>query len=251
MEQMRKFAIFLVIFYCLLQAGSAIKVADLVVTPTDNVQVGDSVTAHGTVNLGSNSWDESNYLELYTELDRPTVKWEYAIGINEKYPPVTTSGGQYLRIDGWLLSYPEDMYVSVMFTVDGVVPDKSGQLTIVRVREIDEDNDVVGTEVIKQLPIQNGGEITPTQTTSPPVTTTVIPTTTPTVTPTTPRPTASPSPTLTGTIPVTQTPTSDQSELIEQLKRQNQLLEEQNKRLAEQSGLLAQIINLFKRFFGL
>jgi hypothetical protein len=159
MKRVGIFFVFLVIALCMIQAGSAIKVMNVEVTPTGNVKPGDAVTVHGTVDIGSGNWDESNYLELYTQLDKETVSWEYAIGIDEKYPPVTTAGGQYLRIDGWLLSYPEDMSVSVLFTLDGVVPDTSGALTAIRIREIDEDSEVVGTEYVKTVTVINPAEI--------------------------------------------------------------------------------------------
>jgi hypothetical protein len=47
------------------------------------------------------------------------------------------------------------------------------------------------------------------------------------------------------------TPTSNEAEIIAQLKRQNELLEEQNRKLAEQSGLLSQMITMFQKFFGI
>lgn len=51
---------------------------------------------------------------------------------------------------------------------------------------------------------------------------------------------------------VTNTPVSSvDSDLVAQLKRQNELLEEQNKKLAEQSNLLSQIISMFQHFFGI
>lgn len=150
--------VMLVIALCVIQAGSAIKVMNLEVSPTGSLKPGDVVTVHGTVDI-SGTWDESNYLELFSQLDRGTILWEYAIGLDERYPPVTTAGGQYLRIDGWLLSYPNDMSVAVLFTLDGVVPDSSGQITLLRVREIDDKNDVVGTEFVKTATVVNPAEI--------------------------------------------------------------------------------------------
>ena len=48
-------------------------------------------------------------------------------------------------------------------------------------------------------------------------------------------------------------PTSppSEAELIAQLQRQNELLEQQNKQLAEQSNLLSQIISMLQRFLGI
>jgi cytochrome c-type biogenesis protein CcmE len=182
--------------------GPALKVINLEITPTGDLQPGDAVTVRGTVDLGSNGFDQDNYLEFYTQLDRPTVHWGYAVGLDDKYPPITTSWGSYLRIYGWVLSYPDDIGVTVQVTLDGVVPESvsSGQLTVFRARQLDEDDELVKTEVLRQKAVDNPAENTPTVTTAPPVTTTVIPTTSPSVTSTTPGPTKSPSPTLT-TIP--------------------------------------------------
>jgi hypothetical protein len=153
-------AVILVIAVCMVQAGSALKVLNVEVTPTGNLKSGDTVSVKGTVDLGDGGIGEDEYLEFYTQLDRPTVHWEYAVGIDGKYPPVTASGGQYLRIGGWVLSYPEDYSVTVQFTVDGVVPDAaSGQFTVVRARQLDEDDDLVGTEYVKTVSVYNPAEI--------------------------------------------------------------------------------------------
>ena len=160
MKRAHIFLVFLVIAVCMIQAGSALKVVNLEITPTGDLKVGDAVAVRGIVDLGSNGFDQDNYLEFYTQLDRPTVHWEYAIGIEDKYPPVTAAGGQYLRLDGWLLSYPEDMSVSVQISVDGVVPESaSGQLTVFRARQLDEDDEVVGTEVVKTATVYNPAEL--------------------------------------------------------------------------------------------
>ncbi|MDD1634056.1 MAG: hypothetical protein LUQ58_00445 [Methanomicrobiales archaeon] len=160
MKRVGIFFILLVVAACVIQAGSALKMVNLEVTPTGDVQAGDAVSVQGTVDLGDGGISEDQYLEFYTQLDRPTVHWEYAIGIDGKYPPVTTSGGQYLRIGGWVLSYPEDYSVSVKVTVDGVVPDTaSGELTVFRARQLDEDDDLVGTEVVKTVTVYNPVEV--------------------------------------------------------------------------------------------
>jgi hypothetical protein len=158
MKGAKVFLVFLVIAVCVIQAGSALKVSNVEVTPSGNLKAGDAVTVHGTADLGT-SFPEDNYLEFYTQLDKATVHWEYAIGINEKFPPTTASGGQYLRIDGYVLSYPEDYSISVQVTVDGVVPDTSGQLILFRARQLDADDTIVGTEVVKTVTVYNPAEI--------------------------------------------------------------------------------------------
>jgi hypothetical protein len=151
----------MVIAACVAQAGSALKINNLEITPAGDLQVGDTVTVRGTVDLGSSSFDQNHYLEFYTQLDKSTVQWEWAIGVDGKYPPATTNGGSYLRIDGWLISYP-DLTVEVQVTVDGVVPDtvSSGSLVVFRARELDKDDEVVGTEVLKEKTVFNPAELT-------------------------------------------------------------------------------------------
>ncbi|MDD1656636.1 MAG: hypothetical protein LUO87_04595 [Methanomicrobiales archaeon] len=135
---------------------------NLEITPAGDLQLGDPVTVRGIVDLGSDTFTESNKLEFYTQLDRPTVHWEWAIGIDDKYPPVTTGGGQYLNIQGWLLSYKEGTRIKVQVTMDGVVPMTipSGELVVFRVRELDEDEEVVGTEVLREKNVFNPAEFT-------------------------------------------------------------------------------------------
>jgi hypothetical protein len=162
MKKVKLLLILLVFALFIVQAGSALKINNLEITPTGDLKAGDTVSVHGTVDLGSSTFTQSNSLEFYTQLDKPTVHWEYAIGVDDKYPPTTAAGGQYLSIDGWLLSYPEDLRVSVQVTVDGVVPDSasSGQLTVFRARQLDADNAVVGTEVLKTVTVYNTAELT-------------------------------------------------------------------------------------------
>ena len=158
MKGTKIFFVFLVIAVCAIQAGSALKVSNLEVNPTGDLQVGDAVAVQGTVEVGT-GFDEDEYLEFYTQLDRPTVHWEYAIGLDDRYPPITASGGQYLRLDGWLLSY-EDQSVAVKVTLDGVVPESaSGQLIVFRARQLDVDDEVVGTEVLKTVTVYNTAEL--------------------------------------------------------------------------------------------
>jgi len=161
MKGARVLLVLLVIAVCMIQAGSALKTSTIEVSPTGDLEAGDTVSVRTTVDLGSSTFDEDNYLEFYTQLDRPTVHWEYAIGIDDKYPPVTTAGGSYLRIDGWVLSYPDDLHVTVQVSLDGVVPAtvSSGQLTVFRARQLDEDDEVVGTEVVKTVNVYNAAEV--------------------------------------------------------------------------------------------
>ena len=81
--------------------------------------------------------------------------------------------------------------------------------------------------------------IPPINTQNPTVSTTVLPTTTTTF------------PIVSVTSVPSVTSASSDSDLVEQLKIQNQLLEEQNRKLSEQSGLLNQIISMFQSFFGM
>ncbi|MDD1655331.1 MAG: hypothetical protein LUO91_06465 [Methanomicrobiales archaeon] len=150
--------LFLVVVFTLslISAGSALKAVSLNVTPAGDVQAGDQVTARGTFDLGTSTFDEDNYLEFYSQLDRSTIRWEYAIGIDGRYPPPTTARGSFLRIDGWTLSYPDDMRITVQVSLDGKVPSSAaGNLAVFRARHLDEDDEVVGTEVLREKAVIN------------------------------------------------------------------------------------------------
>ena len=153
--------IVMVMAVCLAHAGSALRVDNLEITPAGDVQPGDPVTVRGIVNLGGTTFPSSNKLELYTQLDKSTVHWDYAIGLDDKYPPTTPAGGQYVNIGGWLLEYPPEIGIKVQVTLDGVVPATvpSGKIVIFRVRQLDSDDELVGTEILREKNVFNPAEL--------------------------------------------------------------------------------------------
>jgi len=153
--------IVMVMAVCLAQAGSALKVDNLEITPTGDLQPGDPVTVRAIVDLGSATFPDNNKLELYSQLDKSTIHWDYAIGLDDKYPTPTGKGGQYVNIDGWLLAYPSDIRVKVQITLDGVVPSTvpSGKIVVFRVRQLDADEDLVGTEFLREKNVFNPAEL--------------------------------------------------------------------------------------------
>jgi hypothetical protein len=157
------------------QAGSALKANMLEVTPSSVLQPGSTVNIHAIISWGNNEFPQQDKIEFYSQLERSSAHWEYAIGLNDKYPPVRAQGGQYLRMGGYELSYPASDYdVTVEVTLDGIVPTSqpSGEFTFLRVRQLDSDDEVVGTEILKEANVFNPAEPTPMKPTPPPVTTT-------------------------------------------------------------------------------
>jgi hypothetical protein len=154
--------IVMVMAVCLAQAGSALRANTLEINPSSDLQPGSTVNIHAIISWGNNEFPQQDKIEFYSQLERSSAHWEYAIGLNDKYPPVRTQGGQYLRIGGYELSYPASDYdVTVEVTLDGIVPTSqpSGEFTLLRVREVDSDDEVVGTEILKKTTIFNSKDL--------------------------------------------------------------------------------------------
>ena len=153
---------FLIVALCVIHAGSALKINTFEVTPTGDLQPGSTVNIHAVISWGNSEFPQEDKIELYSQLERTTAHWDYAIGLNDKYPPPTPKGGQYATIGGFELPYPASDYdVTVEVTLDGMVPasQPSGKFTLLRARELDSSNDVVGTEILKETNVFNPAEL--------------------------------------------------------------------------------------------
>jgi hypothetical protein len=106
----------------------------------------------------SGQFPSGGEIRLFTELVNPN--WTYTIIVNgvENVRPVM--GGSNLSISGFELSYKPSDEVSVRVTLVGAAPTLNSSLiniTIVKIQEMDSNNDVVFTSVVTE-----GGQITPT-----------------------------------------------------------------------------------------
>jgi hypothetical protein len=151
-----------VVFLCLVQACSALTYEKLEVDrAVDALRPNDTVTVTGILKLppsGDQTFALSDSLELYTQLEK--AFWSAGIIINEHESPYNLYGGTPFRktLLGNDLSYPSaDIEVKVSFSVSGSVPSTftSGNITLFRALELDDDSEQVGAAVIKNGTVFN------------------------------------------------------------------------------------------------
>ena len=100
---------------------------------------GERVTVHVIATLtgsGDNTFNPEDELEAYTGLEEPN--WDYYILVNGRGIP-RESTGQYVRLLGWDLSYPDTNEVKVDYTLVGLVPatTQTSDAVLFRLRQLD------------------------------------------------------------------------------------------------------------------
>jgi hypothetical protein len=155
----------LVIIACVQVVSAAVnyEVDSIEVTPsTGDLVPGDRVTVKCVVSLvesGETTFPSDHTLEAYSDLD--DMKWTYTIKI-DGHGQETTKGGRYLSLGGWTLSYPEDTDVQVDYLLEGTAPESatSSKIAIFRLRQIDEEDDVVkNSEYLRERNLVNPEDI--------------------------------------------------------------------------------------------
>ncbi|MDT8357778.1 MAG: hypothetical protein RQ758_04655 [Methanomicrobiaceae archaeon] len=155
----------LVLIACVQAVSAAVnyEVDSIEVTPsTGDLVPGDRVTVKCVISLtgaGDATFPSDHMLEAYTDLD--DMKWTYTIKVNG-VGQETTKGGRYLSLTGWVLSYPEETDIQVDYFLEGIAPESatSSKIAIFRLRQIDEDNDMVkNSEYLRERNLVNPEDV--------------------------------------------------------------------------------------------
>lgn len=174
------FTIALVLFL-VTTVDATYSLSDVSYTPNPPLVVGGQqhVTAKYYIGpSGSTTFVKSHELQMQTDLTN--AMWNIQVLLDGNNAAQQSASGTAAFVNGALLSYSSNHDVSLVVTIDGVVPQtQSGQVMVLQVEEIDNSGNVVPGSVITLSQPVAGQPVTAVQT--------VLPTLTP--------PVASPSPT--------------------------------------------------------
>jgi hypothetical protein len=156
----------IILALCLVQGAAAAdfeqKVAE-VTPPSGDLAPGEQVIVHVIVKLtGGNkdtTFNPNHDLEAYTELVDP--KWDYTILVNEQ-GMLKQRSGQYVRLSGFELEYPDTNDVTVDYVVIGKVPvvTQTSDVVLYRLRQVDVNGNVpAGAELIIERTVINPGDV--------------------------------------------------------------------------------------------
>jgi len=159
MKQYLKWLILTIVLLVCVQGASAFTVSSVSIDPSGSLTPGTAVSAAFKID-GAGSGENSNDIQLYTDLVSP--KWTYTIIVNdiENIRPVV--GSKTLTITGFELSYKDDDVVDVRVTLEGTAPTVTSttEKTIVRVSELNSQGSVVtSSQVEKKSTIINTAEV--------------------------------------------------------------------------------------------
>jgi len=144
-------------------ASASISVTTNEIKPSGDLVSGQSQSSAAfTVNFGTTggkTFENANTLQMETELADAT--WSYSIILDGIENPAKTEVGPNIRLSGWELSYPSDRTISLKVKVAGTAPavTTSAEKIVMRVRELDSRNGLVGTEVVKKKLVINPATI--------------------------------------------------------------------------------------------
>jgi hypothetical protein len=142
-----------------MQGVSAFTVSSISIDPSGSLTPGTAVTAAFKID-GAGTGEDSNDLQLYTDLTSP--KWTYTIIVNdiENIRPVV--GSKTLTITGFELAYKSDDVVDVRVTLEGNAPTvtSTSEKTIIRISELNRQGSVVtSSQVERKATVINSAEV--------------------------------------------------------------------------------------------
>lgn len=155
----------IILFLCLLVQGiAAISVGNIAITPSGSLISGQTQVRSTFIiefpASGGKTFDDTNSLQLSSEMDNPT--WTYSLVLDEVENPSKTEVGQNVNINGWLLSYPAKRELSMKVTMEGTAPvvDGTSEKIVISVKELDSKGKAIASsEVTKKALIINPSQV--------------------------------------------------------------------------------------------
>jgi hypothetical protein len=164
---------------CIFPATATLNLNSIVISPPgEAVAPGTAMNVSADIEIipsGATTFTSSHTLVLSTGLEE--ARWNVVVYVNGIQGAVIPQTGNYVFVNGFLLSYPTNRDVSVKVALGGMAPIASGesQFTIFQMQELNNENQAVGGSV--QIITRN--------LTTPPTTVSTPPTTVPPTVPTT------------------------------------------------------------------
>jgi hypothetical protein len=122
---------------------------------------------------GSTTFIKGHELQMQTDL--VDARWNIQVILNGRNAAQQSASGSAAFVNSEIISYPNNNEVILQVTVDGVVPQSSGQVMLLQVEEIDNSNNIVpGSTITISQPVA-GQPITVVQTALPTLTPLIIP----------------------------------------------------------------------------
>ena len=146
-------------------------------TPNPPLVIGGQQQVTATYYIGpsgSTTFIKGHELQMQTDL--MNARWNIQVLQNGRNAAQQSASGSVAFVNGEILSYSNNNDVSLVVTVDGVVPKTQNvQVLLLQVEEIDNSNNIVPGSVITLSQPVAGKQVTPVQTALPTLTPTLVP----------------------------------------------------------------------------
>jgi hypothetical protein len=136
---------------CIVPATATLNLNSIVISPPgDAVAPGTPMNVSADIEIipsGATTFTSSHTLVLSTGLEE--AKWNVVVYVNGIQGAVIPQTGNYVFVNGFLLSYPTNRDVSVKVALEGMAPIATGesQFTVFQMQELNNENQPVGGSV--------------------------------------------------------------------------------------------------------
>jgi hypothetical protein len=149
---------------------------DVSYTPNPPLVIGGQQQLTATYYIGpsgSTTFIKGHELQMQTDL--VDARWNIQVILNGRNAAQQSVSGSAAFVNSEIISYPNNNEVNLQVTVDGVVPQSSGQVMLLQVVEIDNSNTIVpGSAITLTQPVA-GQPATSVQTMLPTLTPAIVP----------------------------------------------------------------------------
>ncbi len=142
---------FIAVCLCIFPAAATLNLNSIVISPPDEaVAPGTGMNVSADIEIipsGATTFTSSHTLVLSTGLE--DARWNVVVYVNGIQGAVIPQTGNYVFVNGFLLSYPTNRDVSVKVALEGMAPIASGetQFTVFQMQELNNENQPVGGSV--------------------------------------------------------------------------------------------------------